>query len=124
MKNYDDAHEKNLSNYICYLGAKYPGLDSYEFLTYDPVPEDLVTEDVPYCENKAAFVDRENMIEMFDKGLLVYDQFMKRLYTPICLEDLGKYSRLTMITSVGSPDLCIYSSEAIDVFLEKQDSPS
>lgn len=119
MKNCDDAHEKNLSNYICYFGVKYPGLDSYGFLTYDPAPEDI-----PYCENKAAFVDRENMIEMFEKGLLVYDQTTRRLSIPICLDDFGEYSRLTMITSAESHDFYIYSSEAIDVFLERQDAPS
>ena len=118
MKNYDDAYEKNLSNYICYM-CLYSGLDNYVFLTYDPMPDGSY-----YCDDKTKIVDRENMIEMFTKGLLVYDSSTRRFSIPICLDDFGESSRLTVITSVGSHDWPIYSSEAIDGFLEDAGTPS
>ena len=118
MKNYDDAHEKNLSNYICYP-CLYSGLDNYVFLTYDPMPDGS-----DYCDDKTKIVDRENMIEMVTKRLLVYDSSARRFSIPICLDDFGEYSRLTMIISAESHDFYIYSSEAIDGFLEDAGAPS
>lgn len=114
MKNYDDAHEKNLSNYICY-GCLHSGLDNYVFLTYDPMPDGS-----DYYDDKTKIVDRDNMIEMFTKGLLVYDSSTRMFSIPIRLDDFGEYSRLTVIASAESHDFYIYSSEAIDVFLERE----